>query len=341
MSIKVSVIIPVYNAEKYLSQCLDSVLSQSLSDIEVICVDDGSSDRSMEIIGGYAARDGRIKRLAQKNGGAGLARNAGFAAAEGEYVLFLDADDWFEPDYFESAYRCASETDADICVSRGVMFDNASGEELPSEWMLKTDHLPALSFKPEDAAEHIFQFTYGQVWDKLFRRVFLKGKKLIFPALRAAEDTAFAYEAIMSAGRICILPQTTVHYRVNRDGSVSKSFADNPQAPLDAFELVYDFLNEHSLHEKYEKSFLNWAMEYLVWQVNNAADEETRKMYLGELRSRWIPELRLNEYPLRYFENRTSYLKYLLAVYMPERIYLLFLKCYKRRKNNGQSAGNV
>lgn len=333
MSVKVSVIIPVYNAEKYLAQCLDSVLSQSLSDMEVICVDDGSSDGSAKIIAGYAAADGRIKKLEQENSGAGSARNAGLAAAEGEYVLFLDADDWFEPDYMESAYQRASETGADICISRGVMFDDASGAELPSEWMLRTEYLPGMTFAPEEAAEHIFQFTYGQVWDKLFRRAFLEEKGLRFPALRAAEDTAFAYESVLSAGKISILPQTTVHYRVNRRGSVSKSFAENPKAPLDAFELVYDFLNGNSLFKRYEKSFLNWAMEYLVWQVNNASDTETRKIYLRELRDRWLPELRLNEYSLSCFENRATYLKYLLAAHMPERMYLSAMSSYKHMKN--------
>ena len=144
--IKVSVIIPVYNAEKYLRQCLDSVLGQSLKELEVICVDDGSTDSSREIIMEYANRDGRVKSLSQSNSGPGAARNLGLSVANGENVIFLDADDWFECDFLEKTCACIERTEADICICKAERFDSQTGKTLPSEWMLKTEYIPGEVF---------------------------------------------------------------------------------------------------------------------------------------------------------------------------------------------------
>lgn len=110
----VSVIVPVYNAEKYLPQCIDSIVNQTIGDIEVLLINDGSSDSSGEILAQYASKDERIKVIEQPNKGAGAARNIGLAMAEGKYLSFLDSDDFFEPNMLELALAKASEDDADI-----------------------------------------------------------------------------------------------------------------------------------------------------------------------------------------------------------------------------------
>ena len=113
---KVSVIIPVYNVELYLRICLESVLKQNLKEIEIICVDDGSTDKSLDILLEYAAKDNRITVLKQENLYAGVARNAGLAVARGEYLSFLDSDDFFEPDMHEEMYKKAKEDGSDVVV---------------------------------------------------------------------------------------------------------------------------------------------------------------------------------------------------------------------------------
>lgn len=128
--LKVSVIIPVYNVEAYLRQCLDSVVNQTLREIEIICVDDGSTDKSAAILKEYAAKDGRIKVLTQSNTGAGAARNAGIARATGEWITFCDADDWIEPDAIEKMVAAAQREDAD-CVCCGMIRDNVDGKSIP------------------------------------------------------------------------------------------------------------------------------------------------------------------------------------------------------------------
>lgn len=322
--IKVSVIIPVYNAEKYLRQCLDSVLGQTLREIEVICVDDGSTDSSLAIIREYAAKAPRLRLLTQPNSGAGAARNLGIENANGEYIAFVDADDWVERRYCESLYASAEKYSADVTVCNAQRVDAKTGKNLPSEWMLKEKYIPSASFSPLEIKKYIFQFTYGQVWDKLFRTGFLNAHKLRFPTLRAAEDTSFAYIALLEARKIAVCPEILLNYRVNVDGSTSNSFVKYPDAPFQAFRLVYDYLIINEKYELFEQSFLNWAMEYLVWQVCNMPDKEIQEKYYHEVKDNWFPLLKLGEYPRKKIYEKFTYYKFLCISRTALRLLRLF-----------------
>lgn len=327
-----SVIIPVYNAEKYLRGCMDSVLGQTLRELEVICVDDGSTDGSAAILEEYAEKDSRVRVLRQENKGAGAARNLGIDAARGEFVAFIDADDWVEKSYCGELVQCADEHSADIVVCRAQCFDDATGEPLPSDWMLKEQYLPGKAFTPEDIEKYIFQFTYGQVWDKLFRRDFINANGIRFPEMRAAEDTSFAYISLLSAKRIAVQPSVLIHYRVNRAGTTSGSFVRYPDAPFTAFNLVYEFLKDSGKYEAYEQSFLNWAMEYLVWQVCNMPDKGIRKRYYDELKQLWIPELGLDQMTSENSYDRSALRKFRFIQTAPFGLANTVLNMYKGRR---------
>ena len=329
MSVKLSVIIPVYNAARYLRQCLDSVLGQTLREIEVICVDDGSSDESPAILGEYMARDARVKLIRQANSGPGCARNRGLDEAVGAYVQFLDADDWFEPDMFSAMTALAECRMADITLCRTERFDAQTGSALSSAWMLKETYLPGDVFAPDEIAGHLFQFTYGQVWDKLYRLDFLRTSGIRFPELLCAEDTSFAYCTLLAAGRIAVLPEIKVHYRVNQTHSVSRSLSRQPDAPFRSFEMIRNYLNAMPGGEKYRESFLNWAMEYLVWQLNNMPDAEIRRQYWKELKNKWFPELRFSAYPAGFWQSRPVFFRYWLVEHLPYAVYSILLTCYK------------
>ena len=329
-----SVIIPVYNAEKYLRGCMDSVLSQTLRELELICVDDGSTDGSAAILEEYAEKDSRVRVLRQENKGAGAARNLGIGAARGEYVAFIDADDWAEKGYCSELVQCADEHSADIVVCRAQRFDDATGEPLPSDWMLKEQYLPGKAFAPEDIKKYIFQFTYGQVWDKLFRHELLTANGIRFPEIRAAEDTSFAYISLLSAKRIAVQPTVLIHYRVNRAGTTSGSFMKYPDAPFTAFSLVYEFLKGSGKYGEYEQSFLNWAMEYLVWQVCNMPDKDIRKRYYDEPKQRWIPELGLDRMTAENSYDRSALRKFRFIQTAPLGLVNTVLNIYKGRKKS-------
>lgn len=327
-----SVIIPVYNAEKYLRGCMDSVLGQTLRELEVICVDDGSTDGSAAILEEYAEKDSRVRVLRQENKGAGAARNLGIDAARGEYAAFIDADDWVEKSYCSELVQCADEHSSDIVVCRAQRFDDATGKPLPSDWMLKEQYIPGKAFTPEDIKKFIFQFTYGQVWDKLFRRDFINANGIRFPGIRAAEDTSFAYISLLSAKRIAVQPSVLIHYRVNRTGTTSGSFVKYPDAPFTAFNLVYEFLKGSGKYKEYEQSFLNWAMEYLVWQVFNMPDKDIRKRYCFFLRRKWFHILKYNLIQITH-NGFSMVAKYLLVKYIPVCVLSLLIDGYKNGNN--------
>ena len=115
--IKISVIVPVFNAEKYLKMCLNSLVSQTLKNIEIICIDDGSTDNSLAILDKFKSKDDRIKIIKQKNYGVSMARNNGISEAQGEYIGFVDADDWVDKDFFEKLYNATQKYNADIATA--------------------------------------------------------------------------------------------------------------------------------------------------------------------------------------------------------------------------------
>lgn len=333
----VSVVIPVFNIAPHLRQCLDSVVGQTLKELEVICVDDGSTDESPTILEEYARKDGRVRVIHQANQGPGGARNTGMELARGEYVIFLDSDDWFEPDFLEQMSAQATRTGADVTICRGVEFDTETGEELSSDWMLKKQYLPSEIFAPQEIADHIFQFTYGMAWDKLYRRKLLSDVGIQFPILQNSEDLSFVFPTLLSAERIAILDIVFIHHRVHRMTSVSNTRSRQPNAPYEAFCIVRDFLERTNQMDFYHRSFLNWAMEFLVWHVSSMDNPIIQRKYFKLLRQTWFPTLNFAAYPVSYYENKFTYLKYLLARYAPYWLFATVLRGYKLFKRGNQA----
>lgn len=334
---EISVIIPVYNIQQHLRECLDSVLGQSYLHLQVICVDDGSTDESPAILAQYAQKDPRVQVIRQQNAGPGAARNTGLEAATGEYVIFLDSDDWFEPDFLEKMVDTAVREGADVAICRAVEFDTNSGRELPSEWMMKKQYLPGkLAFAPQEMADHLFQFTYGMPWDKFYRRELLTTSGIRYPALKNSEDLAFVYPTLLAAKRIAVVDEVLIHHRINRMASVSNSRCGQPEAPYEAFQIVKEYLEQHQLMDTYRRSFLNWAMEFLVWHISNMSQRDIQKQYLNTLRHQWLPQLHFEEHPASYYESKSCYAKYLLARYAPYPVFAAVVKVYKKAKHGGR-----
>lgn len=210
MTVRVSVIIPVYNAERFLRTCLVSVLGQTLKNLEVICIDDGSTDGSFPILRSIAAEDCRLKVIRQGNAGAGPARNAGLRMAHGEYVAFMDADDAY-PDSrtLERMYEVAHKADVAIC---GGGFSIAVGRRIRT-------HFGGLDwgyiFKKQGWLEYSdYQFDYGYT-RFLYSTALIREHGLEFPALSYFEDPPFFVSALHAAGRFLALDFVT--YRYNAD----------------------------------------------------------------------------------------------------------------------------
>lgn len=323
-----TIIIPIFNCCDKLPENMERLLRVEAKDIEILLIDDGSADGSTELCQYYAAYYPNVHVYHQPNSGPGAARNLGLSVANGENVIFLDADDWFECDFLEKACACIERTEADICICKAERFDSQTGKTLPSEWMLKTEYIPGEAFAPSDICEYLFQFTYGQVWDKLYRKSFLEDTGLKFPEFRNSEDTAFAFMSLLSSERIAVIPEVFVHYRVNNNGSVSNSIIKQPEAPYEAFRLVMEHLEAKTDKDIYWNSFLNWAMEYLVWHVTNMPDKDIRKQYFEEVRTVWLPKFDFNEIMLN-GDSKVNYCKFMMVKLLPYRMMSSLLDSYK------------
>lgn len=211
MSYLVSVIIPVYNIEKYVSKCLDSVKNQTLQDIEIIIVDDGSTDHSGQICDEYAAKDERIRVLHKSNGGLSSARNDGIKLSTAPFLLFVDGDDWVESDICEAPYRMACANHADL-----VLFSYKRVYNDGTVRNFETNQDSGILTEAE--AIHYNTFMTWAVWTGLYsRKIF---DHVLFPDGKLHEDTGTSHRFIHAAQTIYLLNKSLYNYRIDRAGSI-------------------------------------------------------------------------------------------------------------------------
>ena len=206
--ILISIIIPVYNAEKYLAETLKSLTKQSYANLEIICIDDGSKDRSAEIIHIFQSEDSRIKYIKQENSGPGAARNNGISLAQGKYIVFQDSDDLLHNDAIRIMLEHAEKENADVCIVSYQTFSDSYAEDFPiSDYQVEicTGDLP-LQF--ED-----YQTFRGHPWGKLYRSDIVKLLK--FPDLRSGEDTFFNIDVMANCRKVVVIPVPLYGYREN------------------------------------------------------------------------------------------------------------------------------
>ncbi len=225
---KVSVIIPVYNVEKYLRECLDSVVNQTLKDIEIICVNDGSTDSSLKILEEFALQDNRIKIINQENQGAGAARNNGMNSAQGEYLLFLDSDDFFDLRMFEKLYNKAVSTNSDITVCEYYNFNQQTKEITEGQSLRKKCVVPHKEiFSYKDCPQSILDSVMPAPWNKLFKRDFIEQCGIKFQNLPYFNDVLFCSLVLVYANSITSIKDNLVYYCNNlKYSATSKKYKD-------------------------------------------------------------------------------------------------------------------
>lgn len=265
----VSVVVPVYNAEKYLSRCIDSVVSQSLRNIEILLVDDGSTDSSAEIMARYKENDERIRVIMQSNKGAGAARNVGLSVARGRYLSFLDSDDFFELDMLEAASKKADEENADIVAFGAWLYDENRDANRQASWVFRKDMVPTACFSPKEAAGTLFGLFGNYTWNKLFRRDFVLREGLSFQEIERTNDLLFTCSALVLAKRIAPLDKPLVHYRVTNYSSLQSTNDKSPLCFAHAFESLWDFLCERGLSSEFESSFVCHFVDAIVSNCNS------------------------------------------------------------------------
>lgn len=306
----VSVIIPVYNVEQYLRQCLDSVVNQTLKDIEIICVNDSSTDNSLSILNEYAARDSRIKVITQPNGGAGAARNNGLSVSTGKYLSFLDSDDFFEPDMLELAYEKAEEDKADFVVFQSDQYYTDDDKFVQVAWTLREKEIPPYTpFSHRQMTDDIFKVFVGWAWDKLYNREFVEQNHLLFQEQRTSNDMLFVFSAVAIAKRITVVKKVLAHQRRDAKDSLSKTRENSWYCFYDALLALRERLKSEGLYRELEKDYINYALHFSLWNINTLA-EPTKTKLITKMKSEWFEELEIKGKSEEYFYNKKEYKQY-------------------------------
>jgi len=313
--IKVSVIIPVYNAERFLRGCLNSVIKQSLREIEIICVDDASTDGSPTILSVYAKLDKRVKVLTQESTSyAGVARNRGMAEALGEYLVFWDADDFFEPDALERMYLQCKKDAADVCVCSGRIYDMITHQLVSSKYYLNLSQLPpALPFAAQEHPDNAFLLTNPAPWNKMFRKEFVENEGISFQGLRSSNDVAFVYTAIAMAQRITAVDRILINYRSKTTDSLQETNAKSPFCFYEALLQLRERLTQRNVFHIFERVYLELALGMCLYNLNYQKTKEAWYVVALRLKSEIFKDLGLSKCPRSYFsEESYSQLRWLL-----------------------------
>ena len=306
---KVSVIIPIYNAQRYLPQCLDSLLDQTLEEVEFLCVDDASTDSSPEIIAHYAAADRRFRLLKlSEHSGVAAARNYGFSQARGDYVIFLDADDFFDDELLRKTWTRAQETDADMVLFQARTYSEDTHQFSTAVYYLRLKWLKNYEvFSRKDFPDRILTVTNPAVWDKLYRREFLLEQQLCFPPLPIAEDLYFTLLSLCLAERISYIPDTLISYRTDLSDTPARREGEAGNTCfLSALTLLYDELQRRGIYPEVEQSYVDTAVMSCVYNLDHISSFPARMAVLREMQKSFFPHTGILNYPPEKLRNREA-----------------------------------
>lgn len=244
---KISVLIPAYNVERYLPKCLDSVLSQTFENFEVILIDDGSTDGTGKICDDYAAKDSRIKVYHQDNKGISATRNLCLQYATGEYIQFVDSDDWIEPTMLKTMFDAASDNEAEIVGCNFVQVFQRKCEKIRTFYETKDEFLRA-----------VLSNQWGVLWKLLIKRTVLKRGDILFPEnINGGEDYYFVVCALVESGKVLCVDEYFYNYnRINEKSTISTPTKDKILEQISATKLVEGVLECKGLGKIYSSEML-------------------------------------------------------------------------------------
>lgn len=284
----ISIIVPVYKVEKYIKQCVDSIIAQTYKDIEIILVDDGSPDNCPYICDNYAKADSRIKVVHKKNGGLMSARQAGLRAATGDYIGFVDGDDWIEPDMYEHFAAVIEKYNPDMALCE-FYFAYPQKDELSSQKLSKP------YFEKDDMEQEIyptmlFKGVYFMTginpccWSKVFKRELLeKNLYNVTTKIKIGEDAAFTYPCLLEANSVAYVDKFLYHYRINQESMTKAYDIHLEDTILIPFEILKDVFSGS------EYDFSNQINYYLIFLVNfvirNEAHPNNKKSLKEKIRT--------------------------------------------------------
>jgi glycosyltransferase involved in cell wall biosynthesis len=243
----ISVIVPVYKVERYLNVCVDSIVNQTYANLEIILVDDGSPDKCPEICDEYARLDNRIKVIHQENGGLSAARNAGIDIASGEFLTFIDSDDFIAKKYVELLYKGIVEFDADISIASFCTFTKEDKLETQNDEIFFVEITREESFRRYGALNAELSMPFISACNKLYKKDFFASIR--FPIGKLYEDAFTTYKLLDKAKKIVFTPTRLYFYRMNPQSILGQSFREKHLEMVEAFRSGFDFFDEKGKNE--------------------------------------------------------------------------------------------
>lgn len=284
-NIKFSIIIPVYNVEEYLAECIDSILSQDYNNIQILCINDGSTDNSLKLLEKYAQKDRRIKIFSQKNQGQGIARNVGIKNATGDYIMFIDPDDWILPNtlkklanYIEKYKPIVVQFLYKILLQKNKQYSKKNFFNIIKR-KFGVDLYKKDNYSFDDIPQNIFLSFYSSSVDKCYKTSFLKENNIYFLPHRNGEDTLFVLKILLCTKQIDLLKENLYVYRIRENSSSTASYNKNTLFIFEQIKYVKDLLIEHHLFTQMEKWFIQYKLR-TIYEGDKKCSKEFIKEFL-------------------------------------------------------------
>lgn len=318
MKNKISVIVPIYKVERYLHQCLDSIVGQTYGNLEIILIDDGSPDNCGAICDEYAAKDPRITVLHKQNGGLSAARNDGIERATGDWIAFVDSDDWCELDYYEQLLAAAKDKTPDVIFAGGYHMDWPARHKVFHTFNKKCFYCEREHI--EDLQADIIHC--GLPWDKLYKAPFIKENDFHFTSdIRAFEDFLFNFQVLAKARCVVISQVTGYHYR-QVEASIANGYnPDKPAINYAFIEKLHDCAQKYGMTPKIQNGVnaavinaISIAMNCCFFHPANPKDRKEVEQEVNEMIQRPYCRQAIYSPSNRYLSSKKTILKYALRL---------------------------
>ena len=279
--VKISIIMPIYNAEIYLEESVNSILNQNFEDFELICIDDGSTDNSLAILNEISKKDSRLRVISQKNLGAGAARNKGIKESLGEYICFIDSDDYVIPEYLEIAYDNITSNNSDIVFYKiGNIKNNKKVDLKPYfafEKIFEDVDFNNYTFNCYQIREYVFNFYFAP-WTKLYRKELLnRYDDFHFVENLPYEDILFHVKTMLRAEKISFVPERLYYYRIDNENSATFDSSTHKEI-YKIIDLVEKFLKENNYYEEFKYEYEFFKTHQILYYLGTHVEEEDFKI---------------------------------------------------------------
>lgn len=273
--VKVSVLVPIYNVETFLPECLDSLMGQTLEDIEIICINDGSTDDSLKIVKQYAKKDKRIVIIDKENSGYGDSMNKGLEKACGEYVGIVESDDFIDFDAFEKMYKIAKKYNLDVVKTNFYEYMTKKKRDIAKSTMFLSEDENIVLNPCEH--RHVF-YEQPSIWSAIYRREFLNKNDIRFlPSPGASyQDAGFNFKVWAAAKKVMLLNRAFLHYRQDNPNSSVKSDG-KVYAVKDEYDEVERWLKERGLYEEYGTTLVGMRFSGYIWNMRRLTRKTAKK----------------------------------------------------------------